>query len=65
MLPTHILIFTAKHQPLGYFSGSGSGVISDALTNNEIKTLKDKGNELYWPAVNELDEKIIDLSAYL
>jgi hypothetical protein len=39
--------------------------MSDAVTNNEITTLIDKGNELYWPAVNEFDEKMIDLSAYL
>jgi hypothetical protein len=38
--------------------------MSDAVTNNEITTLIDKGNELYCPAVNEFDQKIIDLSAY-
>jgi hypothetical protein len=32
--------------------------MSDAITNNEITTLIE--NELYWPAVNELDQKMID-----
>jgi hypothetical protein len=39
--------------------------MSDAVTNNEKTTLIDKGNKLYWPAANEFDQKIIDLSAYL
>jgi hypothetical protein len=38
--------------------------MSDAATNNEITTFLDKGNKLYWPAVNEFDQKITDLSTY-
>jgi hypothetical protein len=51
-------------QAIRVLLGSRSGVMSDAITNNEIPTLASVGNELYWPAVNKFDQKMIDLLAH-